>query len=979
MKQIAYHIKDFSDGSFESMLEEVAGTSAYTNAAQVLLVMFEQNWEVSEIKRKTSLIKSALPKAEIAGITHYDEIVFGGFPNHTVFNFIFFDRPSFDIYVYDALGDRMVQVGRQINETLQKTEALRAVMMFGSWVKDYREDTLLEASKGFEDIPFFGGIAGISTIYARLGGTAYVFDEKGVYEESVIAIVFHGEKLFVKVSYNFGWSSVGKYMTVTGLDNPYCITTIDGYPAADIYEKYLGVDYVDKPITGRGLAKFPITVERDGVDYFRVTQSWDNDGRLYFPLPFELGDKIRFSYGVPINIIDEIRGDRDTYLEFVPQAMLLSVCINRLLFLKEHERDELDYFLEHGGAEIYKQGSFGGVLNSALVVFAMREGKVSEYAKEILKYQIEMPRPRPNLVEFSVSNFVEAITNDLEEMSIRANVANEAKSNFLSIMSQEIRTPINAVIGMNEMILRESREANIREYARDIQNAGSTLLALINDILDFSNINSGTVAIKPVQYGLAGMIRDIIQMISIKAKSKGLDLRIYVDDNIPSVLYGDDIRIKQILTNILTNAVKYTEEGRVELRLSGKGDGEDIILHFEIEDTGVGIKQDDMPKLLEAFSRLDEERNRHIEGTGLGMTITVNLLRMMGSELKIESEYGRGSVFSFDLRQKIIKDEPVGNYEEQFLRPVEEQSYERSFHAPGARALVADENKMNLKVFEQLLKQNEIQVTCVTNVEDCLELSAKERFDVIFIDHMMFGMDPIETINKLKKNKKGNVMIPIVALQSNMTKQTKKLYEKEGFAGYIEKPIIPIRLEELLVEILPEDLVIREQDEMEVRATDNSESVGKQENLDRFDEIEGFDFSYARMLLPRGHILMELVRDFVSDMDTKAKKLDNIYIMTFKIANTIIGSEKVMTPKEIVKSGIKLTDRVVFEDALENYRMEARSMKSSAASVGSVMLAGMANRLELAARDYELKVLVSMHKVFIDTWLSYREKLEEYL
>ena len=285
-----------------------------------------------------------------------------------------------------------------------------------------------------------------------------------------------------------------------------------------------------------------------------------------------------------------------------------------------------------------------------------------------------------------VISFVNTINNILkmEKEKQQALISNETKGKFLANMSHEIRTPINAVLGMDAMILRECKDENIREYALNIQNASQTLLALINDILDFSKIESGKIEIVPVEYDFSSMIHDVVNMIMMRAVDKGLKMNLSVDSTLPYKVYGDEIRIRQVLTNLLTNAVKYTKEGSMGLTVGGQRDGEDIILSFVVEDTGIGIKPEDLQKLFARFERIEEERNRNIEGTGLGMSITIQLLKMMDSELLVESEYGVGSKFSFEIRQRIVSNEPIGNLEERIKNQATEYTYDAVFVAPKA-------------------------------------------------------------------------------------------------------------------------------------------------------------------------------------------------------------------------------------------------------------------------------------------------------
>ena len=294
-------------------------------------------------------------------------------------------------------------------------------------------------------------------------------------------------------------------------------------------------------------------------------------------------------------------------------------------------------------------------------------------------------------------------------MSERAIAANEAKSSFLSNMSHEIRTPINAVLGMNEMILRECEDKNILEYSNSIMTAGNTLLGLINDILDFSKIESGKMEIIAVDYDLSTVINDLVTMIQSKADSKGLSLALDISSDTPKMLSGDEVRIKQIITNLLTNAVKYTEKGCVKFCIKFEkipNDPENVFLDISVSDTGIGIKKEDMEKLFTEFDRIEEERNRKIEGTGLGMSITKRLLEMMGSSLEVESVYGMGSKFSFRLKQKVVVWNELGDYETAYKEALDNRKkYREKFKAPTAEILVVDDTPVNLLVFRNLLKQ----------------------------------------------------------------------------------------------------------------------------------------------------------------------------------------------------------------------------------------------------------------------------------
>lgn len=405
---------------------------------------------------------------------------------------------------------------------------------------------------------------------------------------------------------------------------------------------------------------------------------------------------------------------------------------------------------------------------------------------------------------------IRKLNREYEKAKDEAERANEAKSLFLSNMSHEIRTPINAVLGMNEMILRECADEQIRSYAENIRSSGKTLLFLINDILDMSKIESGKMEIIPVEYEPANLMMDLWNVIFLRAQEKDLSVRFSLDETLPGKLFGDDVRIKQIVTNLLTNAVKYTPQGGLEMRVAYERRGEgQINLIISVKDTGMGIKKEDMGKLFESFQRLDEEKNRNIEGTGLGMNITMSLLSLMDGDMKVESEYGKGSTFTVTIPQGIVCDEPAGDFETIKNRQ-EQGSREKSqiFEAPEARVLVVDDNAMNLTVFTSLLKRTRMNITTAASGKECLEMVKKEPYHIIFMDHMMPEMDGIETLHEIQKLRDfPNRETPVIVLTANAVAGAREAYLKEGFVDFLTKPIDGELLEQTVETYLPKELV----------------------------------------------------------------------------------------------------------------------------------------------------------------------------
>lgn len=958
MLQKSYRIDNFSDGSLQAMLREVAALPAYRGAAQVLLIVFEHNWDTEVIRRQLDAVREALPKAEVAGITHLDErspLFWSDIsedPCCADFSFLIFERPAFLLRRCAIRGLSDAEAGAALNRMLRETTDCRGAILLLSEMGRNADMILDKACEGAGDVPVFGGTAGLC-VRSWGESAGYVFDAAGVCSDTALLVLFRGESVRVKVTYNYGWTSVGREMTITGMEGDFLVTEIDGRPAMEIYRRYLGLS--PSLVLVPNVCEFPLIVERGGLTLARVPSRCERGGKLRFAVAMRKGEKIRFSYGAQREIFSQIYHDAESYLDFSPQAMLLTVCGNRLVFLKGDEHYEVDYYRQlapqlavlHGNSELYHSGGAGGELNSALVAIGLREGEPEKQELTLARKSFLADSASTSFLiplEYRVMFFLSAVTEDLMRMTEQANAANEAKSAFLSNMSHEIRTPINAVLGMNEMILRESREEGTLEYAENIRAAGTSLLELINDILDFSKIEAGKMDILPAEYSTASLLNDLVNMIRLRAENKGLSFSVEADADLPAVLYGDEVRVRQVVTNILTNAVKYTERGGVTMRVYAEPSERagHVVLCVSVADTGIGIREEDMKKLFSAFERIEESRNRGIEGTGLGMNITQRLLSMMGTRLKVESEYGKGSVFSFRLEQKLVDGTPMGDFSEAFRRSLAGHArYRESFTAPEARVLAVDDTPMNLAVFSGLLKQTKIRVDTARSGMECLELLTKQRYDLVFLDHRMPEMDGVETLRRMKalpENRSADA--PVIALTANAVSGAREEYLALGFDDYLAKPIDAAALEKLTRRYLPQDKVIpgaAEEPEADAPAEEPEDGA--------LPAVEGLDWAYAQLHLPTRALLQTGLREFYGALDTQAERLEG-----FRAA----------LPEEA---------------AWDGYRILVHAMKSAAATVGIVPLAGMAKVLEYAARDRDAETVGGVHPAFLREWLFYRDRL----
>ncbi len=518
----------------------------------------------------------------------------------------------------------------------------------------------------------------------------------------------------------------------------------------------------------------------------------------------------------------------------------------------------------------------------------------------------------------------------------RTRLANSLKSEFVSNMSHEIRTPITAILGMNDLIQRECRDESILKYSDNIGKAGESLLAIINDVLDFSRIESGHVELVVMPYSLPELVSDIRMMIKMRAEEKNLSFGVEVDEKLPVMPIGDVQKLRQVIMNLLTNAVKYTQEGSVQLsmKLVSLQDDE-FTMEVIVTDTGIGIKESEIDKLYTAFDRLDMVRNRNIEGSGLGLAITRSMLALMGSEINVKSVYGEGSSFFFEIRQGISDGSPVGRFEaDGAAGPVTvRQKKSATFTAPDVRLLVVDDTPMNLQVITGLLKGNDLLIDTAESGMECIELFEKKKYDLVFLDQRMPNLDGVDTLSELKKKCPDKLReTPIICLTANALYGAKEQMIKAGFDDYLTKPVSLNDMEQVILKFISADRIKMTCEAPEKESLDD-EDVHVPQAIAAIKELKwetGMEYCGG------ADDYLDALGIYADSVDDKADKLE----------------------------------KDLMDENAEEMSLLLHSLKSTSKAVGAIELTENAAALELSARNGDMDALRENLPKFVD---KYRE------
>ena len=955
---------DFIAALKKLLREKKAESEARGDTTVYIHLLFCMLCQVTASQTRAA-IEEVFPEAVVTGMT---ETLFATVDYESMLrlNFTFMESAEVSLLEYTGSPDLYHEAGLELSRRIRRMHDVKAVALYCAGLSVGFHRFVKNLAQGNEEIPIFGASTGMFELSADSNNrfsNLFTANEKndtdqqyvigrGVYRQGIVLAVFTGIDLHVQADYVFGWKPLGKEMTITATHGDNCISRIDAIRPVEIYHRYLNVTPDENFVYN--ISEFPLAIKRNGCLVPRVPPRYDEEGRIYFSSDVYEGEKISLTYAVHDDLIQETEIASEYMWGFAPQSLYLIVCGNRTLFLKEKAHLEIDSYrrfakaliCNYGTSEIYCHHGKGGILNSALVAVGMREG-----APHLRLSESELPQKQEHrIIPLSerMATFLTAVTKELadsnrelQEMARAAEAASTAKSQFLSNMSHEIRTPINAVLGMDEMILRETKESFTREYAENIRTAGTALLGLINDILDFSKIEAGKMEIIPVEYAVSSMLNDLVNMIRQRAEKKGLELKVEAAEDMPSILKGDEIRLRQVVTNILTNAVKYTERGSITLSFGWEKTGEnEITLCVAVKDTGIGIREKDIEKLFRAFERIEEERNRSIEGTGLGMNITQRLLELMGSRLEVASEYGKGSVFSFKVKQQVLNWSPMGDYETAYLSSIQQKAaYRESFIAPEARILIVDDTAMNLTVAKGLLKATQVQIDTALSGYECLEKVQGDHYDLILLDHRMPGIDGVETLSSMKELEKTpgypNLDTPVIVLTANAVSGAREEYLAAGFDDYLSKPIDSQQLEAALQKYLPPEKV------QTVEAGAQEQEEGKCELPAWLHEVQGIDCKAGVEHCGSAEAYLDALTVFAQSIENGAKEIQRFYE----------------------------------NEDWTNYTTKVHALKSTARVIGAEELSDRAKRLEDAGNNCYCDEIAEGTAPLLELYRSFRQGL----
>ena len=646
---------------------------------------------------------------------------------------------------------------------------------------------------------------------------------------------------------------------------------------------------------------------------------------------------------VKYGLFDPVKNAKNYIIDNLKEAVIVTDADHRFLFLNSMADKIITSINKEQGYSTDDK------------IYAFIQGSQDFFDWKDRHYQVEETVLKDNeLIQGYMMTIVD-VTKIIEQnhlmkrLVLQTEDANRAKTNFVSNMSHEIRTPMNSIVGITEILLRSRHSPKEQEYLLNIQSSGRVLLTIINDVLDCSKMEAGKMQLFDEPYDTCSLFHDLRISMENRIGHSGLELIYDIDQDIPCKLKGDMGRIRQVIINLVNNAIKYTEKGSVRFSVHVRQKNTDkVMLYYEVADTGIGIRKEDQKILFDAFQRVEMDRNRYVEGTGLGLTISQNLVNMMGGVIEVESEYGKGSRFFFTIEQTIIDPTPVSavNYNGQ-KDNVTEKEAECLFIAPEAHILLVDDNELNLVVAKELLKPLRMQIDTAENGLQAVKMVRGSQYDLVLMDHMMPVMDGIEAAKAIRALPEDKYQkLPIIALTANAMVDARKEFLNAGMNGFVAKPIDFARICNQLKLWLPKDLVrdVPKEEAKKLLADDLSDREIQPE-----DPQMGFSFEEGVNHCGSKAALMKTIRIFYRTIDSKADKIE-----------------------QCLKEGL-----------ISDYVVEVHALKSSALLIGAVPLSEAAKELEGYGKQGKTELLeektpdlLAMYRDFKDILKPYADKEE---
>ncbi len=808
MKQISKLFAKIEE--FEIFLVEVKESKEYQNSSDILLIFCQSEVNEKVTENVTSLVSDTLPKVKIVGCsidTNFSsDMIKGGM---FVSSILFFEKSYVDIYEYDADSTDEELIAQNISEHANTMDCKGMFLLMNVVAFNNQEQFFEKLTIDSRKVAAMGVCASVKK---NLHGDIFIYG-KNIYKNGVIAVFLRGESLFCKTICATGWQKMGILHEITCVPECGIVTSIDGMTIADAYKKYanLIIDSAnDLEVMG-----YPLLKKVGDTMIPRSCLYRTEEGGLFFPgKDLHLGDKVYFSIGYDKKILKSSRRKVCELVPFQAEGLLVTICLERLMYLKDSLKVEYGFFKslcpDFGycptfGSVVLENGKFI-YRNCAISAFALREQEVTnKNMRAIVIPEIE-DYNKSDYIFDKMSNMMECMEQDYIELKKKQDelkeVANQKESEdrtaWMVKMSNEVRENLKELLTINKKIYIDSNEENIKNDSKTIAVCGKNITNLLNSIQDYTRVKKKRFKITNLPYSLSAFLNNVDESFREKADKKGIRFFMIIDNNIPDKLFGDEMRLMQVMSGILDNAIKYTDTGSVQIKVDYEEKSFDMIsLSIRVSDTGIGMREEDVENLLDSYD-YPEKGYEPNEGINLGINIVQSLLSLMNSELKAKSVYGKGSDFWFSINQNVENWNPIGDFKQKNLLKIDNIMMKGDhFFAPLAKILVVDDKDMNLIIFQNLLKRTLVQVDTARLGTEAVGKATQIQYDAIFIDERMPELDGVQTMHIIRKFTKNaaSYMAPIIAITSNAIIEQKEKLLNEGFDDVLTKPLSPQEIE----------------------------------------------------------------------------------------------------------------------------------------------------------------------------------------